>query len=205
MRDQYRRDDRFQDELEVESSSSTACIAISVTVIYYGPPTLEDSVPSAGFKVFLVGQPPRDVLKKLFIDLIALIPREQVEGFSADLEMEPPEVLIMMPTIERLYISGLELSEGFLQPNKDGPHPNTKLLPSLDYLCLEDFMLKGDNSRHLTTYLAHQASGGRAISLQMVGWFPEMPPEVASEIKGMVRKLCQGGWGKEGDLDRYYR
>jgi len=207
IRDHYRRDARFQDDLEVSSrSDSGTLIGISVTVVYRGPFTLEDNIPPAGFTVLLTDEPPPDVLKQLFIDLIALIPRGQVEVFSADLEMEPPEeVLIMMPTIERLYVAGLELSEGFLQPNKDGPHANTKLLPSLEYLCLEDFALKDNDWRHLTTYLAHQASGGQAISLEMVAGCPDVPPEVVSEIRGMVRGLmCPGGSGAEEDLDCYY-
>jgi len=43
----------------------------------------------------------------------------------------PEEVFVMMPYIRVLHLIGAELSEGFLQPNQDGPRVNTKLIPSL--------------------------------------------------------------------------
>ena len=124
------------------------------------------------------------------LNITALVPREHVVRFDADLDVEPPEELLsMMPNIEALRLSRAELSEGFLQPNPGGPHANKKLLPSLETLRLQDPDLDDDDWSHLTTYLAHQTSNGQTISLEIFGSIPYMPPEVAHKIKGLVEKF----------------
>ena len=188
MRDHFRRDARFQDTLEASSpSSSPYSAAIFFTVPCHEATRLQLSSLGTPFNVYLADQPPPDELEQLLIDLIAFLPRERVEHFDAKLDKKlPEELLFMMPNIKTLHATGAELSKGFLQPNPDGPHPNTKLLPSLEMLCLENVILNDDNWSHLTTYLAHQTSDGQAISLEMVGMLPYMRPEVVDEIDGLV-------------------
>jgi len=106
----------------------------------------------------------------------------------------------MMPNVELLHILGVELSKGFLQPNPDGPHANTKLLPLLKMLRLEDVILGDGSWSNLTTYLAHQTSDGQTISLEMVGGFHYTRPEVENEMKGLVTEFIhQGDPGAEED------
>jgi hypothetical protein len=138
--------------------------------------------------------PPTNVQEQLFIDLIALVPGERVVSFNANLQSMklPGEVLLTMPNIKTLFISGADLAKGFLLPNPNGPHPNTRLLPSLRLLILEKVIqLLDEDWDHLTTYLVHQTSGNQAISLVIIGGSPDldMPPEVADEIQDLVEEF----------------
>ena len=191
MRDYFRCDAGFQDTLEASTpSSSSGSAAIFVTVVYGETTRLELESQGTSFKVQLANRPPPDVLEQLLIDVIALVPKERVEYFNAELNTKlPEELLLMMPNIKVLHAVGAELSEGFLQPNPDGPYANAKLLPSLKTLYLDDVILKGGDWSYLTTYLAHQTSDGQIISLEMFGEFPYMCPEVVNEIKDMVGRF----------------
>ena len=202
--DHFQRDARFQDTLDVSSSSSSyfGATALSVTVTCGETTTLGRDSPEVTLKVHLAYGLPPDVLEQLFVSLVAPIPGEHVVRFNAELDIKlPEELLFMMPNIEWLCIVDVKLSEGFLQPNPDGPHANVKLLPSLETLCLrrinrgDDYwsILPDDDWGHLMTYLAHQTSDGQIISLEMTGDFRHMPgPEVVDEIEDLVEKfICQ--------------
>jgi len=134
----------------------------------------------------VVGLPPHG-LEQLVIDLIAPIPGGNVVSFATDsIATLPEEVFFMMPNIETLHASNVELSKGFLQPNPDGPHANAKFLPSLQSLWLKGFTLKDDDLGHLTTYLMHQTSDN---SLEVTGDSPYVHPGVAKEIRGLVNEF----------------
>ena len=140
MRDYFRRDPRFQDRLGV-SSSNHSSVSISVGVVRTQAAMLGLELPMVSLTVFTVP----NMLEQLLLDLITPIPRERVVSlnpFKPDTERELPP---MMPNIETLCISDVELSGGFLQPNPDGPRTNKKLLPSLRFLSLQDLTLR-DNS-----------------------------------------------------------
>ena len=92
----------------------------------------------------------------------------------------------MMPNIETLRVSGVELSKGFLRPSPDGPRANAKLLPSLRSLHLANVTLNNGDWGHLMTYLTHQISDGQLISLKIIGEFPHLCTEVAKEVKDLV-------------------
>jgi hypothetical protein len=79
------------------------------------------------------------------------------------------EVVVAMPNLETLYLSYPVVSDGFLLPDPNGPNADKKLLPSLRQLYLEDAEVEDDNWDPLVTYLAHQTSGGQAISLKIFG------------------------------------
>lgn len=100
------------------------------------------------------------------------------------------ELLVTMPNIETLWITDVNLSKGFLQPNPDGPHHNTKLFPSLRRLHLENVYPDDVDWDHLKTYLVHQTSGNQAISLRVSGSSPSMRPEVVNEINGLVEEFA---------------
>ena len=192
IRNHYQRDPRFQETLGVCSFSSPGSISVSVNAIANHEVAPTAKPPTAAFTVVLADLAPPSTLEQLLIDLIELIPREHVVSFNANalLYMKPPEELfLMMPSVRTLYLSGVEVSKGFLQPNPGGPHPNMKLLPLLQALHLEDVTLTDGDWSHLTTYLAHQTSDGQTISLQVFGDSPYMSPEVVDEIRGLVEEF----------------
>jgi len=195
MQDYFRRNPRFQGRLGLYFSCDDS-ISISVGVVYAQTPMQLQEPPRVSLTALTDLPPP---LEQLF-SLIALIPREQVVRIDVDLEVEPPEELfLMMPNIEALRFSDLELFEGFLKPNPRGPHANTKLLPSLETLCLQDPVLEYDDWSPLTAYLAHQTSDGQTISLAIFGDVPDMPPEVVNEIKGRVKEFTYRRDSEEGE------
>ena len=182
IRDYFRRDVRFQDRLEVSSISCGGSVSVSVCF-----PGAQNTVPTrkpfVAYTVVLINPPP-DIMERLSVDFITLIPQEYVVSLSASLDIDPPEELFLTaPNIEFLCLSGVDLSEGFLQPNPDGPRANMKLLPSLRSLRLENIGLDDNDWGHLITYLAHQTSDDRIISLDMRGYCPYMCPGVANKVK----------------------
>jgi len=190
MQNYFRRNPRFQDRLDLSPFTDDDSVSISVSVIYAKTPTLIQGPPQVSLTV-LTNQPPLGTLQQLLIGLIASIPGEHVVRLDAYLDVIPlEELFLMMPNIEALHLSDVDLYEGFLQPNQDGPHGNTKLFPSLKTLCLQDPYLEDDEDwSHLRTYLAHQTSGGQTVSLAILGRISHMCPEVASEIKGLVEEF----------------
>ena len=192
IRTYFRRGPKFQGRLEVEFSYFPGSISITVDTVTASA----QNPPSPAFTMVLTDLPPPGELEQLFADLITLIPKEYVVSFNADPGTElPEELLSMMPNIETLYLYGVELSKGFLQPNLDGPRANTKLLPSLRSLFLTDITLDDNDWSHLTTYLTHQTSDNQIISLEVISRGPHMPPEVENEIKGLVKELIHYEYG----------
>jgi len=189
MRDYFRRDARFQGKLGVSSSIHTS-ISIAVGVVRTQTTPIALELPRVMLTV-LAKSPPFNVQEQFFVDLIALTPRERVVSFDARLSMQPPEELFLtMPNIETLHLCDIQLLEGFLQPDPDGPHANTKLLPSLRSLCLENIMcLNNDDWGLLRAYLAHQTSDDQTISLKVIGDFPDDCPEVVNGIKDLVKEF----------------
>jgi len=184
MQDYFQRDVRFGDMLEISSSSSYCFTSVAVGVI-----STKDTVPApwVSLTVDLYHMPAQNVLEQFLTNLIKPIPREPVISFIADLDTKlPEELLLVMPNISTLSICGVNLTKGFLQPDLDGPHANTKLLPSLRSLSLGNITLDDGDWGHLTTYLAHQTSDDQIISLKMFGDVPHIRPEVVNEIKDLV-------------------
>jgi hypothetical protein len=185
----FPRDARYQGTSEVSTFFFPGSISISALVIYDETPALVRNRLFVEFAVGLAGPTPPDVQEELFIDLIKHIPREVV-ALSAEFHVKlPDEVFLMMPNINTLRISGVEVSEGFLQPDPNGPHANTKLIPSLECLTLEDVIVNDNAWGHLTAYLAHQTSDNQIISLNIVGGSLNIRPEVVNEITGLVQEF----------------
>ena len=202
MRDYFQRNPRFQDRLHITSSSSPDSISFAVDVVCTHT-TAPVQNPFVALTVCLDAPPLQDVLEQLFIDFAALVPQKHVVSLSTDLGDNLPEVLFStMPNIEMLHLLNVKLSKGFLQPKLDGPRANTKLLPSLRSLCLEDVTLVDRDWSHLTRYLTHQTSDGQIISLEVIGYFPNMRPEVVNEIAELVEFTYRGGG--ESPYDWYY-
>ena len=185
MRDYFQRDARFQDPLEIFSDFRR--ISISVGVVYAQATT---PAPRVLLAVSIGYTPPLNTLEQFMINLVAPIPQEPVISFMTNLYTKLlEELLFVMPNIETFTICEAELTKGFLQPNMNGPHPKTKLLPSLRSLSLGFICLSDGGWDNLTTYLAHQTSDDQAISLRLFGYVPPIHPEVVKTIKGMVEEF----------------
>ena len=180
IRDYFQRNPRYQDRLEIDSHSSLGQASISVV--------------NNGSKfpyVTLVIEGPPLVMKKSLTKLIAFTPVEYVRSFHVGMATNLPEkIFSMMPNIEMLHLRCVQLSEGFLQPNPNGSRANTKLLPSLRLLRLEDVKFQNDEDwDHLAKYLDHQTSDEQPISLEVIGRFPYTPPDVVDRIKDLVKEF----------------
>ena len=191
VQDRFRRDTRFQDRLGISTSfqghvviwTSLVDDPCSQTLLPVRKP------PFMNFTVSLDNPhvPPYRVMEKLHLDLMAFTPREHVVCFKTECRRNiPEELFVTMPNIEMLWLDDVVLSKGFLQPAPDGPHANTKLLPSLRYLLLDDVTLDNNDWNHLTTYLAHQTSDNQAISLKVYSRSVGMCPEMMDKIKDLV-------------------
>ena len=119
---------------------------------------------------------------------MAFIPHERVVCLKTEHSLGVPEGLfVVMPNIESLSLHDAILSDGFLQPQREGPHANAKLLPSLRSLRLWHVTAADDAGwGPLTTYLAHQTSGGQTVSVELMGYCSYLSPEVAREIRKLV-------------------
>ena len=99
------------------------------------------------------------------------------------------EIVPMMPKLQELHLTDALLSDGFLRPDPDGPLANTKLLPSLRRLHLEDTVVENDDWTPLLPYLAHQTSGGQIISLTLSGECFHICKDVVRGIESLVEEL----------------
>ena len=98
-------------------------------------------------------------------------------------------IVSVMPKLQELYLIGITLSDGFLQPDPDGSLANTKLLPSLRCLRLENIVLEDHGWTPLLPYLSHQTSDGQVISLTLSGRPIHICKDVVKEIEGLVENF----------------
>jgi len=209
----FRRDHGPRDRLEMKAHSTRNQLLLRVNTLVEPPGRLPLLVL---LQVSLAREAPPSILENLCLNLITLTPRARVYHFDTSL---PPnrleDQLIEMPNIETLTLFDVTLYRRFLQPNPRGPRTRTKLLPSLRSLCLEKVSLTNHDWGDLTTYLAHQTSGGQGISLKIAGDFPHLCVDMAKEVESMVEKFqchlypvpeclfsrCEGGVGEPEWLD----
>jgi hypothetical protein len=192
IRDYLRRDARFRDRLGMFVSSAARRISFHASVVgigYNGPNRLPEYGPPYGrFEAMLSQRIPREEQRKLYADVLALLPRESIVSFKTNLSVTD-EIAVAMPKLETLHLSPSMVSEGFLLPDPNGPNADKKLLPSLRRLYLEDAAARGDNWDPLVTYLAHQTSGGQTVSLEIFGDGVHVCSEVIKRIEGLVEDL----------------
>ena len=204
MRDYFQRDTRFQDMLEVTIHSIPGSISISVTVEWDG--TREQDTPYVALNVCAAAETfPPGVRERLLVDLFVPIPGEHVSHFRADTDLKlPEELFFMMPNIMMFHLADVELSEGFLMPNPDGPYADMILLPALEHLSLRDVLPIDDDWSPLTTFLANQTSDGRNVSLEIIGDISHMGPEVVKEINNLVKDFVYEGGPSTEEDDLFY-
>jgi len=132
------------------------------------------------------GLPPR-ACDELCIDFVAQTPGGRVVYFGGDLSMGALRGIVpAMPKIQELHLVNAMLSSRFLQPNPGRPRADTKLFPSLQHLHLEDVSLGNNGWSPLLPFLAHQTSGGQAISLTLTGAYTHICRNVVRDIESLV-------------------
>jgi hypothetical protein len=184
IRDYLRRDVRFRDRLGMYVSSTSRYISFHASAV--GVDRLpQDGPPCGRFRATFFQSIPRDAGKKLSCDVLALLPQESIVSFKTDL-LVTEEVVVAMPNLETLYLLYPVVSDGFLLPVPSGPNADKKLLPSLRQLYLEHPEVEGDNWGPLVTYLAHQTSGGQAISIKVFSEGLHICSEVIERIEGLA-------------------
>ena len=187
LQDRIRRDDRFQDRLGLHASSAPRFISFKVNTADATVVLPEYRHPFISFTAEFRDRLPQGAEQQLCVNLVTLIPRGHVVGFTGELSTD---LLSILPNLEDLYLNEPVVSDMFLQPDPLSPK---KLLPFLRRLCLDCPVLQSDDYwSPLITYLIHQTSGGQAISLRLCGDHPPIPPGVVREIEGLVGEFDLG-------------
>ena len=187
MRDYFRRDGRSRDQLGIFVKSYDDSISIQASTVSTGR-----RVTFAMFRVKLREELPTPAADKLCINFVAYTPREHVVYLGGRLSMDAVRgIAPVMPKIQELHLIFASLSDGFLQPDPDGPLANTKLFPSLRCLHLEH-AAPDDDWTPLVPYLIHQTSSGQAISLTLSGTSTHICKDVVRDIEGLVEEFTLG-------------
>jgi hypothetical protein len=190
VRDYLRRDGRSRDKLGLVADSDHDFISVEASNISTtnGP---TQRITFATFIAVLWETIPPSAEDKLCIDFVACIPRGHAIYFGGQLNTNAvKEIVPAMPKIQELHLNcaGM-LSDGFLQPDPDGPLANTKLFPSLRRLHLEYIVPYDDDWTPLLSYLTHQTSGGQVISFSLSGKHIHICKDVVRDIEGLVEEF----------------
>ena len=187
------RDGRFRDGLGI--SVAPFCDSVSIKISTVGgadAPALRpgERLPFATFTATLKQELPPDAQDKLRVDFIAYVPTQYVMCFKGKMSTRSlQEMIPTMPNIQELHLLSVKISDGFLRPFSDCSPANTKLLPSLRFLHLEDIIMDDNNWNPLISYLTHQTSGGQALSLRLTGEPIHVCSHVVETIKNLVAEL----------------
>jgi hypothetical protein len=191
VREFLRRDERSRDKLGIVVDSDEIFLSVKVsTISAANGPT--QGVTFATFTARLHIPPPaEDDVCRAWINFVTSIPREHVVSFGGCLSMDAVEGIVpAMPKIQELRLTSAMVSDGFLQPDPDGPLTGTKLLPSLRRLHLENVDLyEDDDWTPLSSYLVHQTCGGQPISLSLSGRRIHICKGVVRDIEGLVEEF----------------
>jgi hypothetical protein len=189
VRDYFRRDGRSRERLGIFVASSGNSVSIRASTIG----TANGSAQRVTFATFTVvlGEYLHPLAEdRLCVDFVACTPTEHVVYFGGALSMDIVKgIASVMPKLQELYLIGVTLSDGFLQPDPDGSLANTKLLPSLRCQRLERIVLEDHGWTPLLPYLSHQTSGGQVISLTLSGGHIHICKDVVKEIEGLVKEF----------------
>ena len=186
MQDYFRRDGRHRDGLGIFVHPIPSSVSVQASTIS----SVKGSTQKVTFATFTALLRERHyslAIDKLCIDLLAYTPREQVVYFGGDMGMDVVrETVPAMPKIQELHLAGAFLSDGFLRPDPAGSLADTKLLPSLRHLHLEDTVLDDDDWSPLLSFLSYQTSGGQAVALTLSGGPSHICRNVEIDIEGLV-------------------
>ena len=194
IRDYFRRDSRFKDRLGIVISHTNNSITLRASVIgvgYHGP----DSLPQHGPPYLSVSAIQQnftldDFSEELCVNILALLPRENIVYFETNLSLRPTmEAIVAMPNLEALYLIGMLVEDGFLLPDPNGPDTHTKLVPHLRRLYLQDATAAYCDWSPLFSYATHQTSGDHPFSLFLFGEYMHICFGLAQRIEGLVEEF----------------
>ncbi|KAF9645361.1 hypothetical protein BDM02DRAFT_3271756 [Thelephora ganbajun] len=156
------------------------------------------SHPYATLGVTLSQNTSRQERDELCIDILALLPRERIVYLNTNLSTHVmEELLVPMPNIEALHLVDAVMPNWFLLPNA-----HRKLLPSLQWLVLENVATEDHDWDPLVRYLTRQTSGGQSVSLTVFGKGVHICTEVVKQIRDLVGWLVYDpGPGEECPFD----
>ena len=175
--------------IHLESTERSITIGIStVTAAGVQASYPRETLPFVSFQA--VTLPGFDAMDKLSVELITCLPTEHVRCLRVKADITAvQEVISVMPNIEELRLVSPTIEDRFLRPSPDSTSPNLKLLPSLRFLQLDRPIVDYGVWRLFISYLAHQTSGGQAISVGITGRPIFLCPRVAERIRDLVQEL----------------
>jgi hypothetical protein len=193
IRDYFRRDPRSEDRLGIFLSLDRKRLLLQASVVgvgYCGPNRLpQQGLPFVTFSAELVGSLLNE-RAKLCTDVVALLPQENIVYLKTNLwETVIRKVIPAMPNLEALHLVEALVHPEFLLPDPNGPSPNTKLLPFLQRLYLENTSAVFSEWWPLSRFATHQTSGNHPFSLILLGEYMHICPELAEEIGGLVEEF----------------
>ena len=196
LRDYLQRDPRFRDKFGVSLKPGHGYNSICVDVFGvgdHGPRQLPRQDPPRAS--FTMSPPPKtpEEATKMFTDIFKLLPPEKIVYFETEpldtKELHIEEILVAMPSIEFLHITGARVSDGFLLPKPDGQNANKNLLPSLRRVYLERVFAENDDWGPLIHYLTHQTFDGQSVSLSMFDGWADVCSETVEQLESLVEEL----------------
>ena len=134
-----------------------------------------------------------DVSKKVALDLITHIPREEIVYLHSNGDpVAMGDVSARLPNLRGLHLEGTPLSVAFARPNLDG---GEGILPSLQFVLLDRVDVYDGDWSPLTTFLDWRvSSGNRLHTLVMIGPY-RMAPAVRRSLERSVQEFAHRPYG----------
>ncbi|KAF9779288.1 hypothetical protein BJ322DRAFT_452898 [Thelephora terrestris] len=132
--------------------------------------------------------PPKDLLGKTAMDLIAFVPPEDIVDFWGNNEpVDMGDIYTRLPNLKTLFLNRIHLPAVFPGPNfgEQGSIPS-----SVKTLTLQRLMVGNNDWSSLTTFLALRASSGERLDILKILHFNHMCREVRESIEGMVHEFA---------------
>jgi hypothetical protein len=147
----------------------------------------ERMTPFMTIEVYLDQPPPKNLLEKAMLDLIADTPREKIvylRTYRNPVAME--DVYPKLPNLKTVHFDTIPLSAALPKP-KPNPDGDEDTLPSLKRIFF-DRLIGGDWSP-LTTFLHQRMSSGNPLRVLTISRSSYMCPEVAEDVRSVVREF----------------
>ena len=187
----YLDDVGFKNRLGVSLNVTWDSILLEVSIVgdgFHGPERLpQRALPRAKFRVCPSQAPPGAGLI-LRADIFAQLPKERIVYFETSLGWTE-SMIIAMPSLEFLCLTGVVVSDGFLLPEPGGPNANKKLLPSLRRLYIQPILATYNNWNPLVHFLTQQTDGGQPISLSVFDNTAHICVGVLKQIENLVEEF----------------
>lgn len=192
IRNYIRCDGRFGDRFGFFITSTPREFELRVCTIGVGchapdwmPP---QKSPQVEFKIVMLTAPP-GAWEEILIDTLTLLPHESVVYLNSNF-LVPAAVNAInnMPNIEYLHFVTTPVCKDFVSRGPDGPN-GPQNHPSLRWVYLEDVKAQDGYIDPLVTYLTHQTSANRPVSLRVFGKGVHLCPMPKGDLEDSVKEL----------------